>query len=949
MYTSLLQDPVALKERLFEDLRNNGVTLDPTGSPASMLLESTVMTVSSALQSIGIGNKKKFSSLADSFEDIYYHLYGEKIKDVFSSPGSAKFNLLYSRNELKSLAVPVAGQRYSKLIIPAYTYYVANDKEYTLLRPIDILFYENGSTRIVYDSNMDNPVQPLESNQVPWFVTNMGGVEALVLEVELLQVKRRMITETIQLGKTFKQSLSLDGKFHYCRVFDGASGSEYGVSFNEELKDPTRPTAIVRYLNDKLEVVIPSFYSNQRMVSRTVDIEVYVTSGQIDDPIDLLKEGSIGTTYGDGIVRDSDSIYSAPLSSVGMHSVVATTSGRGGHNGMTLDQVLTHIKYSGDDATISFDALESSLNFRDFRLSLIEEDILKRTFLATKELPANVEDSFSTGISAAIDRVKLTLGDLSNVSTVIDNDQSITIMPGTLFKYVNGIPELVHDRDAPHVKSNSSAVDLANEVNSSSYAYVPIHYVLDSKYDRLTMEPYYLKDPKVKSRNFVAENLSLDYSIKTVDVSIEPTDSGYKLKITSSFNEALKGNLDKIKLLAKFRPDGEKKDAARIANLVAIEGKYVMWEVDINTNYEITREHKLNINNFVVHDDTEDDFKCSLVDDFKLIYVMSRESMLGYVPTSIDSEIPTNYIGKKFVGLTHEKVRLHLGRHLKKLWSNSRTLPGPWDWELHEVDVPLTYPKDIYEMENGKYVTEVVDGRTVPKIKHRAGDQVYIDGEPQYLYEKGSVVKDENGEPKVRSPHRGSERVLELLLVDGVYRYANSAVDLNYSKSIPKLIVDIIDLELDDRFSNIGENTEFNFSPKKTLGDIPVMVDSGTRMNIPANLGFEIDVYMTGEKKQDSELVNNIKNQIPGIITEVLKSDTIDVKSIQSSIKEYFSGDIEAVDLKIKGLETVKVISPINQEHSPSIKRKLSVLRDNQLIVENDILFNPIAHKTIIS
>lgn len=949
LYENLFRDPVALKQKLYSDLEKGGIQLDTTGSPASMLIESTVMTVSGALQSIGINNRRKFSSLAESMEDIYYHLHDDKIKDVFSSPGKAKFNLLYSRPELKSIAVPVPGERYSKLVIPAYTYFVANDKEYTLLRPINILFYENGSTRIVYESNIDNPVQPLVSNQVPWSVTRIGATEVIMLEVELLQVKRRVLEETMQLGKTFTANIGLTDKFHYCRVFDGANGSEYSVTFNEELKDPTKPTAIVRYLGDKLQVTVPSTYSSRNMVSRTLNIEVYVTSGEINESIDLLQEGSIGTTYGDGLVNPNDSIYSSPLTQVGMHTVLAITKGTGGKNGMSLDQVLNQIKYGGDNDVIPFDAMQHDLDFSGFKLSTIEEDILKRTFLATKELPSSDEDSFATGIAAAIDKVKLTLNNLSNVSTVIDNDLSITILPGTLFKYNNGVPELVPDYDMPHNKTNSTA-DLANELNSNTYAYVPIHYVLDSSYDKLTMEPYYLNDPKVMSRNFVQENLSLDYSIKTLDVKVSSTEKGYKLIITSSLNDSLLEKLSDVRLLVKFNPVGERKDAARLATLSSIDGKYAFWEVDIETNYELSRDHNLNIGNFIIHDDTEDDFFCSLEEDFKLVYVMYKESKLGYEPTAIDDEIPTGYIGKKFVGLTHEKVRLHLGRHLSKLWSNSRTIPGPWDWEVHEYDVPRVYDEVVYKKDDeGNFLTETVDGIELPIIEHNVGDPVLINGEPDYIFKKGHVVRDENGEPKVKSPDRGSERVLELLLVDGVYRYANSAVDELYAESVPKLITNIIDLELDDKFDRMGENTSFKFSPKKTLGDIPVIVDSGTRVSIPTNLSFEVDVYMTGEKKQDGELISNIKSNIPDIISNSLLSETIDIKDIQSKIKDFFSGDIEAVDLKVKGHETIKVMTPVNKEQSPAIKRKLSVLRDNQLVVVNDVLINPIAHKTIIS
>tara|TARA_Y100001956_G_scaffold82973_1_gene107697 strand:+ start:104255 stop:107104 length:2850 start_codon:yes stop_codon:yes gene_type:complete len=947
MYENLLNSPVALRRKITDDLLKGGTTITQGGSPFTHLLESSIMTVTSAVNSIEQVNKKRTISLADSLEDAYYHLHDDKIKDAFSTPGSAQFQLLFSYDELKGKAVRVEGTTYSKLVIPANTAYMANDREYTLLRPINILFQDNGNLRVLYDATIDTPIQPLESNQVPWLTSIINGTKVLILEVHLLQVKMRSFSEKIELNRTFKTEISLRDRFHHCRVFDTVSGREFTVTFNEELIDPLSPTAIVRYFGDKLSIVIPSYYNTERMISRNVKIEVYVTSGEINDPIDKLQLGQISYQFGDKLANSNDTVYSTPLINVSMHAATAITRASGGKNGQSVGELVSHVKYGGVNDYITFDQLDHGYSTNDFNVTLIEESLTGRKFLASKELPTDTNSSFSTGIACAIDQVKLTLGELANSSSVIDNFNSITILPGTLFKYVNGIPVLLNDQELPSNLAEG-AVELANIINSNSYAYVPLHYVIDSRDDILTMEPYYLEDPKLISRNFVGENINLDVNIRTLDVKVESTDYGYELNITSVANETLSKVPETARLIVKFRPHQENKDASLLATLSHVEGKYLYWKVRLESNFEVLREHKLNISNFIVNDDTPDDYHIDLNPEFKLIYAVARKPPIGHEETPIDQELPLAYIGSKHLGLTHETIKLHLGRHMAKLWKNSRTLPGPWDWMRYDADIPLRHDSTEYVYENGRLVLEEVDGIQLPKVKWRKGDIATDEYGTVYLHRKGDVMRGDDGEPILKSPDRSTENLLTLLLVDGVYRYANSSIDMTYAKSVPKLIIDIIDTQISNVDKSLGENTSISYSPKKTLGEIPVSVDSGARVSLPTNLSFEVDVYLTGEAKADTSLVNEIRSNIPTIIHGGLKDRTVSLTNLETLITKQYEGDILSTNIKIRGHEDITLFTPINTGDSPSIKRRLLPLRDNQLVVDNDILITPIAHSTLI-
>ena len=88
-------------------------------------------------------------------------------------------------------------------------------------------------------------------------------------------------------------------------------------------------------------------------------------------------------------------------------------------------------------------SLESSLEDMGYGFVSQVDNLGSRIFLATRSLPNYTGTTLNAGANCTIESLITSIEELAKYPTVADNVSSVTIRPETLFKFENGVTELV--------------------------------------------------------------------------------------------------------------------------------------------------------------------------------------------------------------------------------------------------------------------------------------------------------------------------------------------------------------------------------------------------------------------------------------------------------------------------------------------------------------------------
>lgn len=927
--------------------------VDPT-NPFIKLLELNAVTTAAWFRRDERMLRKVYASMAQSYSDLYRHMSNEDYVGRFSSPATdAVFKLNLHESEIIAKSVPVGDTGSRKLIIPRYTTIQVADTTFTLQYPIEIRIMAHGGLRVVYDTSVVSPLQNLETNGLTWMVTLQGDLRLLVIDVPLWQFQRTVYTDTINPSTPFKKSYALTDQFYYCRVFGiGSAGQrvEYDITHSEEVYDPRRVTALLQLTEGSLSVEIPAVYYTSNLLRSRIQIEIYTTKGQLRLDLGTYNTSAYILNWGDDFNASGDSVYSAPLNTLEITGVYSTTLIDSGANQLDFATLQQRVI---DNATrvslpITDAQLRAKLNLRGYDLLLNLDDLTKRTYLATRLLPSNPNDAFTVGASCSIDTVQSTLKFLTSLPTVKDNNNRITIMPDTLYKYEAGVPKLVGVGQRPDQLAGSTEA-LLTMINEGQYAYSPFHYVLDTNFDTFNVRPYYLDSPEVLGRVFNLENDTTQLSVSTRQYGIERDQEGYRLLVSSKVGPNYKAlPLEQLYVQLRFRPANER-DWAYVNGqfLGEFEGDYY-WEFRLDTTFDIDDKDRIILNNFAMYIEGPRDFATDLTTTFEIIYLVSDYSVVGLRNSDIDNVLGRHLLPEAVVGITYESVTLSLGYAMKSLWTNARSVAGDIEYQRYEADVPWVWETTVLKRDAaGNIALEIIDGQIQHTVLHRAGDpKIGDDGELLYKHRKGEVVRDASGNP-IEITTRNTQRQIEVFLVDGAYYYVSSDTDVAYKNSIGPSVVGFLKNDLDAMQSTLLENTRLYYQPKRTLGNVNVVTEAGIRTTIASVLSFDVRFFLSATNYSNFELRNSIEITASRVINEVLRKATVTVSEIVDRLRDELGGDVIAIDFSRFGPNRdLTAYTAVDDGNRCSVKRVLTQLPNGDLALVEDIQVTFIRHLT---
>lgn len=949
---TLAYNPAGIQRLQLAMLSDEVEFVDPT-NPVVLCLESGAVLVSAFMEKAEALTRRQYAFSAQTPEDLYVHMSDRDYAERFAIPAKTTFDILLPKDDILNKMVTDAATGIRKLVLPRNTNIEVAGVKFGLQYPIEIRQMAHGGLSVVYDTDVKSPLQDLESNAIPREFRNGPDGEMLWFSFEAHQFSVLTQTGSLNSAVDYSTDIALEDQYYYTRVFaESAAGrwEEIHTTHTDQIYDITKPTAVLKVTEGRVNVRIPQIYTSTGLLNRTIRIDVYQTKGQIS--MDLSNYPvSAYTIVWDAYDKADQTVFTAPLKTfraVIPYSNRVVVGGRDALSFSALRERVIKNAIGSPTLPITNVQLQSALESNGYEIVKNVDNVTNRKFLATKPMPVPDDEKLITAAAASIGTVALTMAQAVELTSVIDNGSSVTITPDTLFRTVGGVTKTVPSEQITALLA--LPVDQrAAQVTSGSYLYTPFHYVLDMTQDEFKSRAYYLDAPEAETKIFVSENDTTLLQVTTSVYGVVRSVNGYVLQIVTESSDAWRALPDAdVYVQLAFVPNGEK-DRAYLLGVQSgkTQSGERIYDFDLSTTFNVDSNHGLELTKFTMYSEEPRIVKAPLTTDFELLYSVGNVQGLQWQPDSIDEALGRWQLPVRIAGVAHEKVRVRFGESLDTLWTRARSVVSSVPYRLHEIDVPRYYEKDVYARDaNGAAFSISAEGELVQTILHHRGDPVLEeDGTPVLQWRKGDVELDSSGNPVPTNP-RGMVRQIDVMLIEGAYWFATDAAAINYRNKTVRTVVDWLTTDLRRMGAQLIEQTHVYFYPKTTLGTVSVMILNGITTTIEAGQAFEVTLYVSADVYANAPLRAQLQLATIRTISEQLRSTTVATSSILRALLTAYGGDV--IDVQVSGLggeDNLSALTMLDEGERCSIRKRLIAQADDSLVVQEDLVFNFVRHE----
>ncbi len=956
--SALRRNPSLIQYMVFNELDkalnvdgNAAVTYDiPDATlPFVYAMECGITETTMAIDEMESTSRMLFPKLAITSDDLYKHMSDDDYIGRFASPSRTVFELLLARDEIiaKSVIVDAAGN--SKLTIPRLTEFIIADTPFTMQYPIDIKVSTHGGINITYDMDSVSPIETLTSNILDWSVLIIEGRKILSIKIPVYQMKVNTHTDSLSPSTLFQTSYKFNSYFFYARAYidSGDGWKEVYTTHSDLVHDPLKVTVVFKVVGNELRVSIPTIYTNLNMVNGNIRIDIYTTLGKLERDLASYKTSQFSFNLND---IDDNKTYVSPLRTFSMAQALARQMVTGGTDSVDFLKIRDRVI----DNTLGLAAvpitnvqLEDAVERKGYSLVSNIDNITNRQFLATRKLEQPTNLDLVSGAGIAMSEFSLSMESITGSTHTVDNGDRVTIKPSMLYNFING--RIVPLSDSAIARLNTGSPELiAREANASRYVYSPFYTVLDASDDTFEARPYYLDNPEVTEKVFVGDNPSSYMQATISNYHIEKVDAGFKFYIGLETSEALR-KLEDSQIIVQigYKPLGENRWASGNATFMYRKDNIHVYEFVMETNYDLDRNNLLYTTNMTMFSMAQNRFATTLNAEFEVTVIVGDASVSGYKPNTLDDQVQTHLLPTRFMTVVRERLVTTLGYELTKLWRRSRTVLGAESYATWEQDVYAYYTEDVYEKdENGNdKIILLPDGSLDYNLIHTKGDpQLNLAGEHIKKYLKGQAKVDGYGKPILLSP-RKQLREISLLMVDGLFYFGADSESAAYRKEIPMTFVKWIINDIGFLDKQLLEMSKLYLYPTNTFGDTLVTVREGQTTVISIEQSLNVTIYMKQAEFNNPTLRPSLTASIKDVLYEYLSRKVISISDITSKLKEVMGDGVMSIEVNgLGGVNNFSILTVNDDAARLTIKKKLSVLSNQNLLVEDDINFNFMAH-----
>lgn len=932
--------------------------LDPN-NPVVWSSEVSVMLAQTSIESHTKTLQRRNAVMATDMEDLYGHMSDEDWIDPFSQPSRAEFRLIIGKAEILEKAAPRNSRDIRKLVIPRDTEFMVGGVTFTLQYPIEIRVLTHGGLQIVYDNDVTSPITAISSRSLDWSIStipfNGKPLDMVVISIPALQYKITNHVDTITRGISWRNTYTYDDQYFFARVWNRVNGKwiELETTHSDEVIDPTVVTAQLKVLDGELEVYIPDVYVRTGLISGEVRVDIYATKGSLTMNLPNYDVSEYSARWVD-IGKTVDTQYIAPLKTFKHFSLISDSATRGGRDGLTFEELRKRVidnSFSGRMLPISEKQLVNTAADLGFGVNKSIDYVTERIYHATSTIPSSDIDGLSTPIGTVNGILETSVAELTASGGVKDNGNRITILPTTMYKYVNGLVE-VDERNLNDYR-RMEPNQLVSYGNENTLLFTPFHYVLDFNGDIVEERAYYLSNPKIDNKRFVNNNNTLNLDVSTSQQQLKEAEGGYLLTLQTRSDDVYKSlNAEQKHAQISFTPRGYSEEYAWLNGTLIgyTDDGESLFEFFIETNLDIDRNNDMIVDNFVLVGDKPSPTAMPLDCPMNVFYSVSNYTTPEYRTSDIDTILDSPVRGAK--GATYEVLTLNYGKHLPMLWTNARTIVGSVEYKRHATDVYYTYSKDVIKKDpsTGAPAVEFVTVDGKPKAQfvyeHRKGDfKLDKFGEKQIQFPVGSPVFGVDGKPEVKAP-RTIKRRLELFLMDAKFILSNTDETKAYVEEVTDTLLGYITEDLPSIDTSLLEKTELYYYPEITMGLIDVLLGDGTTTRIDAENQFNMYYYLTSSARQNGDFLDTIAETTRSAILVNLKGDTVSVSAITEEIRKRLGDEIVDVEMGAMGpYKDQKLFTVTDSRNRPTLGKKLVLNPDWTLSIRDDISIGYNSHE----
>lgn len=959
---SIKFNPVQVQRMALDVLKkvyNGEINIVDATNPYVHCLETTAFNCTAFMIQNEATTRRLYPPAALTMEDLHLHMSDKEYPNLHATPSKAVFKILLNKAELLSKMIPEPGTGVKKIRIPRNSVFYASDIPFSLQYPIDIKQPIHGGIQISYVTDKISPLKTLTTNAIDWIeLRNPEGVSFIQFEVEVDQFYVDQRTNDINSVSGFTTEIPLTDQYYHLRCYKQNSDGTYtevDVSHTAQVYDPFKVTAIVKVYDSKVEVTIPGIYTISGMISGKIKMDLYQTKGPLNIALGSYRAEDFTADW-INLDESDDNVYTTPISNFRSIVTYSTTNVDGGTNPSTFSQLKERVVRStvGTGAVpITSVQLEDALFDSGYEIIKNVDTVTNRIYLASRALPAPIDTASSTAASASISKLQIVMTEANGIYGAYDNNKRITLSSKVLYKNRNGITTALTESEF-NALDTLPILQKCIDITNGNYFFSPFTYVLDSTLSTFETRAYFLDSPAINTKSFVADNPTTVMQV-SVDTSyaISKNDSGYVIDIVTKSSDNFKEIDDaKVFCILSFYPTGQsEKVYIRGVQMGKTSSGERLFSFNLDTRFDIDKDDKIVLTN-TSGASSAVDISTPLSNVYDIYFCTTADKSTGWTYSTLDDEILSFDLPSNAYAVTNERLFVTLGHRLKGLWVQSRSHVTTVPYQVYQTNIPATYKNDVYEVDpiTGAAFTINGAGDLVYNILHRRGDPVLSNtGTPVYEHLKGEIVYDEYNQPVPMPGYsRNLLRLIDILTIEAAYYFA-IPVDYNSSNNyrtyMTKSMVNWIITDIPGFNERLLEQTEIYFYPKVAIGDIEVLNGSNEIVKISASQAFKVILHVSPTVYADSALLQALREITIRTIDKTLEQRTISISTMERDLLVAYGADVVSATLTIVGgADKHNTITLINSANRCSIRKRLSTLPNNSLVVEDDVTIEFVKH-----
>lgn len=933
---------------MLQGITNGQVDIvDPT-NPFIFLLEASVVNTAAGIQESVIATQKLYPSLARTAQDLYKHMADDDYIDVFSTPSTGQFTFMINVADLIKYAIPVPNEPYSKVTIPANSYSTIEQYTFTLLYPIDILYYNNGTFLIQLDNNRPNPVQPLSSYILDHTtVMDSSGNQWIQFNYDILQIVIDSNQYTLLDSVYFQETIPYVNTFYYCRVFYLNSATDewvpINVTYTQQVFDPNNPTALVQVLTDSIVVNIPQVYYSTGLIESNIRIDIYTTLGEID-----VQMSSFGisqyTNVFTAINQNRLNAYTTAMNNVGYlwYSTDNIADGVTSESFSTIRNDLITNSLNGRLLPITNAQAQSYTTYNGFTLVKNVDLVTNRQFKAIQSAPPSSNIALVPTITTSILSVSINENNLASNNRVLINNNSFIITPETIL--LNSEGQVILLSNSQRAELNSlSAENLINEFNNNQYLYSPFYYLIDYSTANLVTMAFMASQPSLSNLNYVSNNNTTGYKVSTNSYAITKISTGYLITLVNTGDASyLKLSPSEVFCQLAFIPYGQTTYAYMTSyanSTMAANGGFI-FQFYISSDFLFDINETLDVPSFTVAlSNTGATPRIPLSSTMNIMYGTNQKAV-GYQSNNAQTNIFSNiFTDKNATVINHETITVELATYLTNLYLKSTVIAATPQYLTYPNNVPLLYNEPVFETNpvNGS-IFNIVNGTIQYNVLHNIGDNVLdANGNIVYSHYEGNLVLDANGNP-IPIGTSNNTYILDMVFYDGVYKIATDPVVGLYVNTATLALAEYATSSMAAISEVLFEQTDIYYSPTNSNTSISCYVNNGQVVNIPSNLAPTVNVYLNQSSYNSSSYKIQLEASILSTVSTYLQNSVVSNSELTTTLMNSLTG-VKAIS--ISGFwDSYDVVAIINPEDT-FVLDVVNYLESSNIIgVESNLTIN---------